>query len=313
MERHYDVNDLAVAIGLAATVFSGYLLMTAANGTFQTGRPQQGATSHPTGILASMVWLQPALGQAILDESLLERDGPRAITESATNLSRALMAQHRFDSSPRNLNQIVEDKAARMKIDHHGRVQTVMGRAIVNFSQRGWRNGMVPPGFESSEFNTRMIHATETMGQRLDGEFSSAWQPTLGRTIVDTSRELTALAGQVQERTGRAIMQVTQAQTRYEDAHAANQHQLAGVLTAIRKTQQVAEQFERLAMADKRTVGLTDPRSWPEIPVGYFIAASAALLGIFGGSLAFRSGRSEEETVADMKFEALQRVYRKIA
>lgn len=313
MERHYDINDLAVAIGLAATVFSGYLLMTAANGTFQTGRPQQGATSHPTGILASMVWLQPALGQAILDESLLERDGPRAITESATNLSRALMAQHRFDSSPRNLNQIVEDKAARMKIDHHGRVQTVMGRAIVNFSQRGWRNGMVPTGFESSEFNTRMIHATETMGQRLDGEFSSVWQPTLGRTIVDTSRELTALAGQVQERTGRAIMQVTQAQMRYEDAHAANQHQLAGVLTAIRKTQQVAEQFERLAMADKRTAGLTDPRSWPEIPVGYFIAASAALLGIFGGSLAFRSGRSEEETVADMKFEALQRVYRKIA
>ena len=190
MERHYDVNDLAVAIGLAATVFSGSLLMTAANGTFQTAPPQPGTTSQPTGILASMVWLQPALGQAILDETLLERDGSRAITESATNLSHALVAQHRFDTSPRNLSQIVEDKAARMRTDHEGRVQTVMGRAIVNFSQRGWRNGMVPAGFEPSGFNQRMIHTTETMGQRLDAEFSSVWQPTLGRTIVDTNHHV---------------------------------------------------------------------------------------------------------------------------
>lgn len=317
MERHYDVNDLAVAIGLAATVFSGYLLMTAANGTFQTAPRQPAATSPPTGILASMVWLQPALGQAILDESVLERDGPRAITESAINLSRALVAQHRFDTSPRNLSQIVEDKAARMKTDHEGRVQTVMGRAIVNFSRRGWRSGTVPPGFEPSDFNKRMIHTTETLGQRLDGEFSSVWQPTLGRTIVDTSRELTALAAQIQERTGQAVVQVTQAQMRYEDARAANQYQLASISTAIRRTTQLAEQFEQLAMAEGRPGGRTtrvaEPRSWPEIPVGYFIAACAALLGIFGGGLAFRSGRAEEETAADMKFEALQRVYRKIA
>lgn len=317
MERHYDVNDLAVAIGLAATVFSGYLLMAAANGTFQTAPPQQGTPSQPTGILASMVWLQPALGQAILDQSLLERDGSRAITESATNLSHALVAQHRFESSFRDLNQIVSDKAARLTTDHEGRVQTVMGRAIVNFSQRGWRSGMVPPGFEPSDFNTRMIHVTEAMGQRLNGEFSSVWQPTLGRIIVDTSRELTALAAQIQERTGRAIMQVTQAQMRYEDARAANQYQLASISTAIRRTTQLAEQFEQLAMAEGRpggrTAGVAEPRSWPEIPVGYFIAACAALLGIFGGGLAFRSAQAKEETAADMKFEALQRVYRKIA
>ena len=204
-----------------------------------------------------------------------------------------------------------------MRTDHEGRVQTVMGRAIVNFSQRGWRNGMVPAGFEPSGFNQRMIHTTETMGQRLDAEFSSVWQPTLGRTIVDTSRELTTLAAQIQERTGRAIMQVTQAQMRYEDAQAANQYQLASISTAIRRTTQLAEQFEQLAMADERTGGRTtrmaEPRSWPEIPVGYFIAASAALLGIFGGGLAFRSAQAKEETAAEMKFEALQRVYRKIA
>lgn len=317
MERHYDVNDLAVAIGLAATVFSGYLLMTAANGTFRAVPSHPDAPLQPTSILASMVWLQPALGQAILDESLLERDGPRAMTESATKLSRALATQHRFDTSPLTLSQIVEDKAARMRIDHKGRVQTVMGRAIVNFSQRGWRNGMVPPGFEPSEFNTRMIQATETMGQRLDGEFSSAWQPTLGRTIVDTSQELTALAAQIQERTGRAIMQVTQAQMQYEDAQAANQYQLAGVLTAIRNTQQLAEPFKQPAISDERTgdrmARFVEPRSWPEIPVGYSIAASAALLGIFGGGLALRSALMKEETAADMKVEALQRVYRKIA
>ena len=112
-------------------------------------------------------------------------------------------------------------------------------------------------------------------------------------------------------------MQVTQAQMRYEDAQAANQYQLASISTAIRRTTQLAEQFEQLAMADERTGGRTtrmaEPRSWPEIPVGYFIAASAALLGIFGGGLAFRSAQAKEETAAEMKFEALQRVYRKIA
>lgn len=317
MEHNYDVNDLAISIGLVATVFSGYLLMTAANGTFQAAPPQPEATSQPTGILASMFWLQPALGQAITEETLLERDGSRAITESATNLSRALVAQHRFGASSRDLTQIVDGEAARLKTDHQGRVQTVMGRAIVNFSQRGWRSGMVPPSVEPSSFNQRMIHAAETMGQRLDAEFSSVWQPTLGRIIVDTSRELTALAGQIQERTGRAIMQVTQAQKRYEDARAANQYQLASVSTAIRRTTQVAEQLEQMAMADgrsgDRTTRVAEPRSWPEIPVGYFIAACAALLGIFGGGLAFRSALTKEETAAEMKFEALQRVYRKIA
>jgi hypothetical protein len=317
MERHYDVNDLVIAIGLAATVFSGYLLMTAANGTFQAAPPQLDASPQPTGILASMFWLQPVLGQAILDESLLERDGSRAITESATNFSRALVAQHRFDSSPQNLSQIVEEKAARMRTDHEGRVQTVMGRAIVNFSRRGWRNGVLPAGFEPSGFNQRMIHATETMGQRLDAEFSSVWQPTLGRTIVDTSRELTALAAHIQERTGQAVVQVTQAQMRYEGARAANQYQLASLSMAIRRTNQLAERFEQLALAEGRPVNqstrLAEARSWPEIPIGYFMAACAGLIGIFCGGLAIASGRTKEERIADMKFEALQRVYRKTA
>jgi hypothetical protein len=62
-----------------------------------------------------------------------------------------------------------------------------------------------------------------------------------------------------------------------------------------------------------RTTRVAEPRSWPEIPVGYFMAACAGLIGIFCGGLAIASGRTKEERIAEMKFEALQQVYRKTA
>jgi hypothetical protein len=92
------------------------------------------------------------------------------------------------------------------------RVQAVMGRAIVNFTARGIRSGVLSADQYLSDYNTRMFCTTEASGQRLDHEFASTWQATLGRRIVDASKNHRWQACAIQERLGTAILHVTQAQ-----------------------------------------------------------------------------------------------------
>jgi hypothetical protein len=88
-----------------------------------------------------------------------------------------------------------------------------MGRAIVNFTTRGIRNGVLSADQYLSEYNTNMIRATEANGERLDHEFPSTWQATLRHRIVDAIQDHSRRAGTIQEQLGAAILHVTQAQT----------------------------------------------------------------------------------------------------
>lgn len=80
-----------------------------------------------------------------------------------------------------------------------------MGQAIVNFTTRGIRSGVLSADQYRSEYNTNMIRITEAWGQRLDQEFTSTWQATLGRGIVDAFQNYTERAGVIQERVGTAL------------------------------------------------------------------------------------------------------------
>jgi hypothetical protein len=101
-------------------------------------------------------------------------------------------------------------EAATVPADHMVRVQYVMGRAIVYFTARGIRSGVLSADQYCSDYNTRMIRATEASGQRLDHEFASTWQATLGREIVDAIQDYSRQAGAIQERLGTAILHLTQ-------------------------------------------------------------------------------------------------------
>jgi hypothetical protein len=54
----------------------------------------------------------------------------------------------------------------------------------MNFTARGIRSGVLSADQYRSDYNPSMIRATESRGQRLDEEFASTWQTTLGQKIL---------------------------------------------------------------------------------------------------------------------------------
>lgn len=315
MSRRYDPTDIIVAVGLCAIVFGGYLLFVAANGTLQAATSEPATDVQPSGMVTGMMWLQPVLGQAILDEYLLEREASRAIAATAKELNRATMAQHwlqRFPLGP-HLEQVIAT-AARTEAEHAARVQGVMGRSIVNFTRRGVRSGVLSADQYTNDFNERMIQIAQAMGHRLDEEFQATWQSHLGGAIVAARQQDIKTAEQVQESIGHAAVQVAATQNTYEEASAANQQQLAGGIVAAVRTDAVADQLARLAAAEPKhggePVAFTEPASWPEIPMGYLVAAVLGLAGVFCGGLSLASASKEAKAMAEMKRDTARWVYR---
>jgi hypothetical protein len=314
MSYRYNTTDIIVGVGMCAIVFGALLFFVAANGSYQVAIPQPGAFEQPAGLDLGMTWLQPALGQALVDQMLFERRANQAIAHSASEWNRAMLAHREFQSLPGGPFGAVMHQAVTVPADHAARVQGVMGRAIVNFTQRGIRSGALSAGQYLSDYNSTRIRATEVRGQRLDQEFSSTWQATLGHRIVEAIRSYRDRAGAIQEQLGRGIVHVTWAQTGSEAVRAEQQGQLASLVVAAVRTEALAERLTRLAAIEfyqeDTAVAFTAPASWPEIPMGYLVIASFMLAAVFFGGLSL-SARSRETTVRDqLKYVADKWVYR---
>jgi hypothetical protein len=134
-----------------------------------------------------------------------------------------------------------------------------------------------------------MIGVTEAMGQKMDAAFLASWQPNLGRAIVDASQERATVSARTQEQTGAAIVQLTAIQTTYEGARAAIQEQLAGAIVAAVRTEWQANLADQTAAAQpsaqQPVIQAAERRAWPEIPSGYLVVASIALVGLFMAGL----------------------------
>lgn len=312
MTRRFDTIDLFVAVGVSAIAFGAYLFFAAAGGSLQAATSAPTFLEQPIGLAASTGLLQEVIGQAIIENSVLERDASRAMAAAASSFNRATMGLdwlQRFPLGPQ-LEQVIA-AAARTEAEHAARVQGVMGRSIVNFTRRGVRSGVLSADQYTNDFNERMIQTVQAMGHRLDEQFQATWQSYLGGAIVAARQQDIETAGQVQERIGRAAVQVAATQYTYEEASAANQQQLAsGIVAAIRS----GALAERLVAADTRladrAVPTSEPKSWPDIPFGYLIAALVGLIGVFCGGLSLASAGKEAKAMTEMGGEADKWVYR---
>ncbi|HSQ92169.1 MAG TPA: hypothetical protein VLM19_08355 [Nitrospiraceae bacterium] len=317
MSHRYNTIDIIVGVGMCAIVFGALLIFFAANGTYQAAIPQPISIEQPAGIELGMTLLQPALGQAIVDQALLERRANQLISQSASEWNRATLAHQDFQSLPGGPLGSVMRQAATVPADHIARVQYVMGRAIVSFTARGIRSGVLSADQYLSDYNINMIRATETNRQRLDHEFASTWQATLGRRIVDAIQDHTRQAGAIQERLGAAILHVTQAQTRTEDVRAAQQEQLASLVVAAIRTEALTDRVTLPAVIESSpeatVVASTEPASWPEIPMGYLVVASLTLVTVFFGGLLLTARSRESKALAEMEYQAAKWVYRMAA
>jgi hypothetical protein len=184
----------------------------------------------------------------------------------------------------------------------------------VNFTVRGIRNGVLSADQYRSDYNTNMIRAIEANGQRLDHEFASTWQATLGREIVDAIQDSSKQAGAIQERLGTAILHLTQAQTGSEEVRAAQQEQLASLIVAAIRTEALVDRVTLLAAIESfpedTAVASAEPASWPDIPVGYLIVAGLMLVTVLFGGLSLTARSREAKALAEMEYQATKWVYR---
>ena len=313
MGRKFDHVDVTAAIGLVATLFGGYLLVTAADGFWQAPSPPIRtadiiADSDPS---TGMVYLQPVLGQAILQDILLDRKAGAAVSTSAMELNRAVSEYQRISTSLLSPLVLAELAAFGQEADHRARMQFVMGKAIVNQTRRGILNGILSADHYASDFNTNLIRTAELTGQRMHDQFEASRQGVLGRSIVEAIQEEDRIATAVQERIGKAVVQVTQAQEFYAEAKETGEAQLASASLAAVRTNGAMERLARLEeMPTERSLVTYHTAASADVSREFLILACVALITLFIGGLAFSSRKSEVESIPLWKLETLLQLHR---
>lgn len=311
MGRKYDLVDVVVAIGLVATLFGGYLLVTAADGFWQAPiAPAVNMTIVTHDPSTGMQYLQPVLGQAILQDTLLDREAGTALSSSAMELNRAVSESQLLSTTLLSPLVLAELRAFGQEADHRARMQYVMGKSVVNQTRRGLASGALSAGRYADEFNAALIERAELIGQRMHDQFESTRQATLGRSIIEAIQEEDRMASAVQERIGRAVVQVTQAQEGYVEAKAAGQVQLASAMSAAVRTDALVD---RLALLEESKAGRTmvpyHSTATADISRGALVLACLGLIALFVGGLAFSSKR-EADSIPLWKLETLLQLHR---
>jgi ABC-type Na+ efflux pump permease subunit len=124
-------------------------------------------------------------------------------------------------------------------------------------------------------------------------------------------------AAAIQEQLGTALVHVTQAQTRSEEVRATQQEQLASLLVAALRTEALADRLTLLAAIEsfpgESAGAFTNPASWPEIPMGYMIAAGLMLAAVFFGGLSLTADSRKTKAIAESQYNAAGWVYRPAA
>jgi hypothetical protein len=320
MKRRIEPVDLMVAIGVFATIVGGYFLFMAADGILESEPPlatnveEASAVNGMNGLEAAMQWVQPALGEAIVQNYLLERQVNSDIAIAAKELNHATLRAQTIDT---DLTLTPADIAARMAVldaDHASYMEYVLGRSIVVFTGRGVRSGILSPSLIDGPYNRHMVALTEERGTRMDASYQETREPMLGRAIVETTQGAIQSAEQIQARVGNAVIRMASLQ---EESHALGgaQTQLALVMVAAIHAEEMADRFATLASAEQslQTASTTfaEPRNWPEVPGSVLIAGSIGLIGVFFVVLTMAPTRPE--TAPTMREVPSEPVYRKTA
>ncbi|GMV49671.1 hypothetical protein FBQ96_14175 [Nitrospirales bacterium NOB] len=312
MGRKYDLVDVMAAIGLVATLFGGYLLVTAADG-FWHAPSVSISVAAPSAVEVGngMEYLQPTLGRAIVADARVDREAHQAISVAAAELNHAITEYQLSETTLMSPLVLAELTALGQEVDHGARVQYVMGKTIVNHTRRGIGSGILSADHYASDFNANLIRTAELTGQRMHDQFEAMRQPALGRSIVEAVQEEDRMTAAIQERLGRAFVQVIQAQDRYEAAKAAEQVQLASATVAALRSEGTMEAMA--SMESKPVEAMVVARhstASPDVPRGFLILACMGLIILFIGGLALSSRKGEVDSIPLWKLETLLHLHR---
>jgi len=314
MPYRFNSVDILVGVGLCAIVFGAMVLVVATSGAFLVSGPQAAAIEEPLPSTEA-AWLQPALGRAIVERALLQQHTDQVTSAATAEWNQALMAHRSLQSVPGGPFGFVMNRAVTVPQEHAARVEAVTGRAIVNFTQRGIRSGVLSADLYLSDYNQAMIAAAEARARRMHEEFGATWQSVLGRWIVEVSREDMRRTAQVQEQLGSAIVHVTQARMGLEGAWASNQYQLGSLMAAADRMPVIDDRAFMASGESGRPEGggSSALRFIPDVSVGYLMAAAMVLCGVFFGGLLLSATAREAKAAADLRRNAGRWVYRMAA
>ena len=320
MSYRYNTIDILVGVGMCATIFGALFLFIAVNGTYQVSPHQSPPLEQSTGMESGIRLLQPVLGQAIVDHALFERHTNHAIAQSVSEWNRVTMSYREWQSGSRGLLGTVLNEARAVPATHIARVEGVKGRAIVNFTTRAVRNGLLSANQDATMYNMKMIGAIESQGQRLRDGFASTWQATIGRRIVEAAQHDWRQAGAVQERLGSALVHVVRAQMSSAQERSVQQEQLASLIFAAARhevfpgrTMQPTVTIPSVVPPHDVAVASAEPASWPEIPMSYLIAAGLLLATVFFGGLSMAVQSREAKAFAQLRRDADRWTFRMAA
>jgi len=183
MERVSKFFDLTTSVVLLATVVGIVLCLffLFAPTTFGKNLPET-VVNGPVDIQVSLRWIQPILGQAIVEDTLIKQQYGNHIDGPVTTMKPTTL------EGPPTHEKVLETAIAshieNLEADHSTRVQWILGRLIVTFTSQGIRTGMVTADKSADEPNRRIIALAQETGTKLDDAFKAERQARIGTTIV---------------------------------------------------------------------------------------------------------------------------------
>ncbi len=319
MKRKFELVDVIVSIGMVATLLGAFSFFQVNHGGAVSVTKAYNHMTNPSMSVLVQSKLQPAMGQAIVDQAMLEWQFATDLNREASNLAAAIRAAERRTRG--GLDQI-ETRAAKIETEHTARVQYVMGRTIMVLTNQGMRAGALSIDNLSNSVNDRIIKAAQERGRKMDSAFAKNWQPRLGQMIVQAAKLEGRVSERAQERIGQATVEMASSQHAYQTKRAGIQTQFKALMAAAARTEGQPDRFSRLPQNDVNwqwamsipnmaQMEMVEARTLPEIPLNYLMLASVGLVTMFFFGLTLPRGGRKAEAVVKRMEDRKQKRYRK--
>jgi hypothetical protein len=226
IKRKLEPVDLMVAAGIVATLLGALLVFMSTQGSFQA------AVADDVAALEANNIAQTALGQTLLNISVLEREGSEETTKAVKKLHHATMTAQELRHSTEQQISTLAEHVDNVQIENTARAEFVKGRSIINSTSRAVKHDSMPPE-QRDEYNHRMIEVAAKTGQKIEQEFQETEQSYLGQLVVAETQSQIEAAHRTQEHVGAAIVSATLVQDKYKEALEAEQDRLGLLVYAL--------------------------------------------------------------------------------
>ncbi len=201
MDRTFKSIDLTTSVALLATVVGIVLCLFLLFAPTTFGKnPPEPVVNRPVDFQVSLRWIQPLLGQAIVEDALIKQQYRHPIGDLAATSEHTTLVKH-----PTQMERFQAASAAHIdgqEADHSARVQWVLGRLIVTFTSPQTGTGTVMGDDSAREANQRMIALARETGAKLDEMFKAEQRARHGTRIGTETPVQARLTADSWERVG---------------------------------------------------------------------------------------------------------------